>query len=212
MIPSIANKKLKLQIPSVLESIIIIFIFSAQILGEIQNFYGIFSHWDTILHTINGVICAGIGFSMIDILNNNDKIKFSLSPIFVSLVAFCFSMTIGVTWEFFEFGMDSLFQKDMQKDKIVNKISSVKLNNNKNIPVVIDNIKKTIIFYEDNNTLDKIIINDGYIDIGIIDTMKDLMVNFIGAFIFSIFGYLYLKNKDKYRMVEKCIIRNNNLL
>lgn len=208
MLPSIANKKLKIQIPSILESMIIIFIFSAQILGEIQNFYGIFSHWDTILHTINGVICAGIGFSMIDILNKNDKIKFDLSSLFVALVAFCFSMTIGVTWEFFEFGMDCLFEKDMQKDRIVTKISSVKLNDsNKNTPAVIENIKSTIIYYEEKGKTNKIVIDDGYIDIGIIDTMKDLMVNFIGAFVFSVFGYLYIRNRDKYKIIENCIIR-----
>lgn len=201
------NKKFQLELPSVLEATIIIFIFSAQILGEIQNFYGIFKHWDTILHTINGFICAGVGFSMIDILNKNDKIKFYLSSIFVSIVAFCISMTIGIIWEFFELGMDIFFQKDMQKDRIITKISSTKLNpQNKNSPVIIDNINTTIIYYEQNK---KIVIDNGYLDIGIIDTMKDLLVNFIGALIFSIFGYLYIKNRDKYKAFEKYIIRQN---
>lgn len=208
MIPSIINKKLKIEFPSTLEAIIIMFIFSAQILGEIQNFYKIFKYWDTILHSINGFICAGIGFSLIDIINKNDKIKFSLSSVFVTIVAFCFSMTIGVMWEFFEFTMDRYFNKDMQKDRIVQKISSVELNKeNKNKEIIINNIEKTVIYYDKNKT---VIIENGYLDIGIIDTMKDLMVNFLGALVFSVFGFLYIHNRDKYKIFENCIIRLNN--
>ena len=89
-IPYFLDKKFKIELPTVLESIILLFIFSAEILGEIQNFYGIFKHWDTILHTMNGFLCAAIGFSLIDILNRNEKIHMNLSPVFVALVAFCF--------------------------------------------------------------------------------------------------------------------------
>ena len=128
MIPAIVNKRLNIELPSALEAVILIFIYAAEILGEIQNFYGIFKHWDTILHTINGFITAAIGFSLVDILNQNEKISFTLAPIFVALVAFCFSMTIGVMWEFFEYGMDTFARTDMQKDRIVSSISSVKLN------------------------------------------------------------------------------------
>ena len=73
MIPSIIDKKLNIKLPTVLESIILLFIFAAEILGEIQNFYGIFKQWDTMLHTINGFIMAAIGFSLIDILNQKDR-------------------------------------------------------------------------------------------------------------------------------------------
>ena len=74
LIPFWINQKLKIEIPDLLEIIIFLFIFSAEILGEIQNFYGIFKHWDTILHTLNGFLCAAIGFSLIDILNNSEII------------------------------------------------------------------------------------------------------------------------------------------
>ena len=103
MIPSIIDKKFNIKLPTVLESIILLFIFAAEILGEIQNFYGIFKQWDTMLHTINGFIMAAIGFSLIDILNQSEKFSIKLAPVFVALVAFCFSMTIGVLWEFFEY-------------------------------------------------------------------------------------------------------------
>ena len=96
------DKKLNINLPTLLEIIILPFIFAAEILGEIQNFYGIIPYWDMILHTINGFLCGAIGFSLVDILNENKKLRFKLSPIYVALVAFCFSMTIGVMWEFFE--------------------------------------------------------------------------------------------------------------
>ena len=99
-IPTIIEEKFKITLPTVLETIIYLFIFSAEILGEINNFYGNIPYWDTILHTINGFLCAAIGFSLIDILNNSERFHIKLSPVFVGLVAFCFSMTIGVLWEF----------------------------------------------------------------------------------------------------------------
>ena len=115
LIPFWINEKLNISIPNVLEIIIFLFIFSAEILGEINNFYGNIPYWDTILHTLNGFLCAAIGFSLIDILNNSEKFHINLSPVFVALVAFCFSMTIGVLWEFFEFGADQILSTDMQK-------------------------------------------------------------------------------------------------
>lgn len=206
-IPYFINKKLNISLPSTLEIIILLFIFSAEILGEIQNFYGLFKHWDTILHTINGFLCAAIGFSLIDILNRNKKLPFNLSPIFVALVAFCFSMTIGVLWEFFEYGADTLIRTDMQKDTIVSSISTVTINpEKKNSVVKLDNIDKTIIYHYDNNgNLIETTIDGGYLDIGLNDTMEDLLVNFIGAIVFSFIGFLYIKNRDEYKFAERFI-------
>ena len=96
----------------------LLFIFSAEILGEISSFYVLFPFWDTTLHTLNGFLAAAIGFSLVDLLNRSDRVKFDLSPLFLSITAFCFSMTIGVLWEFFEFAMDQFFALDMQKDTI----------------------------------------------------------------------------------------------
>ena len=202
-IPIIIDRKLNIKLPNVLETIVLLFIFSAEILGEVQNFYGIFKYWDTILHTINGFLCAAIGFSLIDILNRSEKIKSKLSPVFVALVAFCFSMTIGVLWEFFEFGMDYLIKTDMQKDRIVQQISSVNLNQEgRNDPIIINNINRTVIFSMNNGELIETVIDGGYLDVGIIDTMKDLLVNFIGAVVFSIIGLLYIKDRDEYKFAE----------
>lgn len=208
LIPTIINKRFNIELPTLLESIILVFIFAAEILGEIQNFYGIFKHWDTMLHTINGFIMAAIGFSLIDILNQSDKVAISLSPLFVALVAFCFSMTIGVMWEFFEYNMDIVTKTDMQKDRIVQTISSVELNEQKkNIPIIIKNITETKISGEIKGEEKEIIIKNGYLDIGIIDTMKDLIVNCIGAITFSIFGYLYIKQRGDGKFIKQFIPR-----
>ena len=205
-LPNLISSKFNIDLPEPLEIIVYLFIFSAEILGEIQNFYGIFEHWDTILHTLNGFLCAAIGFSLVDILNNNDEIHINMSPAFAALVAFSFSMTVGVLWEFAEFTADRYFLKDMQKDKIVEKFQSVKINpDGENVPIEVENIEKTEIYADNGNTV--IIIDNGYLDIGINDTMKDLIVNFLGATIFSIIGYLYVKNREGYRFIEILIPR-----
>lgn len=207
LIPVFVDRKLNIKLPDTLEKIILLFIFSAEILGEVQNFYGIFKNWDTILHTMNGFLCAAIGFSMIDILNRSEKFHTKMKPIFVGLVAFCFSMTIGVLWEFFEYGMDNVFKTDMQKDRIVQSISSVEINpERKNDPIEVDNINKTVIYYTQKDGSSKeLTIDGGYLDIGIKDTMKDLMVNFIGAIVYSFIGYFYIKGRDEYKFAENFI-------
>ena len=206
IMPSILSKKFKVDLPNTLEIIVYLFIFSSTILGEIQNFYGVFAHWDTMLHTLNGFLCAAIGFSLVDILNNHDNFHITMTPGFVALVAFSFSMTVGVMWEFGEFAVDRYLVKDMQKDRIVNRISSVKINeNNENEPIIIEDINKIEIY--SNNNKDIYTIEGGYLELGLIDTMKDLFVNFIGAIIYSILGYLYIKNRDDYKFAERFIPR-----
>ena len=154
------------------------------------------------LHTLNGFICAGIGFSLVDLLNQSGQ-KIKLSPLYVAIVAFCFSMTIGILWEFYEFTADSVLRTDMQKDKIIQNISSVELNlDRENIPIKVNDIEKTEIYSKDGTI---ITIENGYLDIGIIDTMKDLFVNFIGAIAYSLIGYAYIKNRGKYKFAENFI-------
>ena len=207
-LPFLIERRLKVDLPNTLEIIIMLFVFSAEILGEINNFYEIIPFWDTILHTLNGFVMAAIGFSLFDILN--DKIKsIHLSPIFLCLFSFCFSMTIGIIWEFFEYEMDKIVNFDMQKDEYINKINTVTLDPEKNNNVItINNIKYTIIYDQNNNEIVKL---NGYLDIGLNDTMKDLIVNFIGAIIFSIFGFLYAKNRDKDIVVKNFIITNKKI-
>ncbi len=200
-LPSLISNRFHIDLPEPLEIIVYLFIFSAEILGEIQNFYGIFEHWDTILHTLNGFLCAAIGFSLVDILNHNEEFHINMSPAFAALVAFSFSMTVGIMWEFAEYSADHYLKKDMQKDKIVTEFQSVKINpNGENIPIELEDITRTEIYADDGDTL--IVIDGGYLDIGINDTMKDLIVNFLGATIFSVIGYLYVKNREGFKLIE----------
>ena len=202
-VPIFLQKALKIVLPNVLEIIIFFFIFSAQILGEIHNFYGNVPHWDTMLHTANGFLCAGIGFALIDLLNKNGK-HIRLSPLYISLAAFCFSMTVAVCWEFFEYSMDVFFLQDMQKDTVITTISSVYLDPlQANNAVVIKDIAQMFVLDANGDVLTSI--EGGYLDIGLHDTMKDMFVNFIGAVVFSTFGYFYVKKRDKFSFVKNFI-------
>lgn len=204
IIPSFIQVEFKIELPTTLEIIILMFIFSAEILGEIQSFYLRIPIWDTLLHTMNGFLAAAIGFSLVDLLNNDKRLQFKMSPVFMALIAFCFSMTIGVLWEFFEFAMDHFFRMDMQKDTVLNSITSVVLDPTmSNHPVTIDGIKDVIINGQSLGV-------GGYLDIGLIDTMEDLFVNFIGAAVFSIFGYFYVKKRGKGSFVKRFIPKSKD--
>lgn len=212
-IPKIVDKRFNIDLPNTLENIIILFIFSAEILGEIGSFYTYIHWWDTMLHTVNGFLMAAIGFAMIDILNNSPRFHITMSPIFVAFVAFCFSMTIGVIWEFFEFSMDFFFHTDMQKDFFQNYVSSVALNpNGINDPVILENITNTVVNYTKDGTAAQYLIENGFLDTGIADTMKDLIVNCIGAIVFSVIGYFYIVGREKGGFAKKFIpqLKNKN--
>ena len=191
VIPGTLQIWYKIRIPQTLEIIVYLFIYAAEILGEVNQYYTRVPHWDTMLHTLNGFLAAAIGFSLVLLLNWNSRFLFDLSPIYLVIVAFCFSMTIGVVWEIFEFTMDMFFGLDMQKDTIVHSISTIMLSpKGKQIPVAIRNITEVSVNGQDLGL-------GGYLDIGIIDTMKDLIVNFIGAAVFSVLGYFALKGDRK---------------
>ena len=211
LIPVFLDRKFKIDLPNTFEAIIVLFIFSAEILGELNGFYLKISWWDTMLHGLNGFLMAAIGFSMIDILNRSERFKFNASPLFIALVAFCFSMTIGVLWEFFEFFADYFFGMDMQKDTILSTFSTVNIHpEGLNIPVVISGIEDVTVSGR-NLMIDGVAANEvslglgGYLDIGIIDTMGDLSINFVGAVIFSAIGFFYIKNRGRGNFIKKFI-------
>ena len=204
VLPSIISKKLKIVLPSTLEIIILLFIFAAEILGEIHSFYVRIPNWDTMLHTINGFLCAAIGFCLVDMLNRDDQFSFKLSPLYLAIVSFCFSMTVGVLGEFYEVGVDQLLGMDMQKDTVVHVINSVNLDPTRSNTVIhIQDIVDTIVVHSDG-TQESLGLG-GYLDLGIIDTMKDLLVNFIGAVVFSTIGYFYVKQEGKGKVANRFI-------
>ena len=199
-IPSWLQVKLHIELPPPLEITILCFIFAAEILGEVNAFYVNVPNWDTMLHTLNGFLAAAVGFSLVLLLNDDERLTFDLSPFFLALVAFCFSMTIGVLWEFFEFGMDFFFHTDMQKDTVINALYTVALDpTNSNKVVAVKGIQDVVINGQPLGL-------GGYLDIGIIDTMKDLFVNFIGAVVFSVTGFFYARSKGEKRTAAQSFV------
>lgn len=200
-VPTLLEETLKIKIPALLEGIIYCFIFAAEILGELGHFYTQFPIWDTMLHTLNGFLFAAVGFSTVELLNRTSK-NIKLSPLYLTMVAFCFSMTIGVLWEFFECGADIFLHQDMQKDFIVDHFQSVTLDPTHSQEVIrVEDITGTVI----HSASGDFTIDGGYLDIGIIDTMKDLLVNFIGAIVFCSFGFAFLKHGEKRKVATSVV-------
>ena len=199
-LPMLLERSLAIDIPPVMEGIIYCFIFAAEILGEINSFYTIIPGWDTMLHTINGFLVAAVGFCLVDLFDRSERLSFKLSPLFLAIVAFCFSMTVGVLWEFFEFGADQFLGTDMQKDFIVQQVNSVSLNPSGLNTVVHEPIESLVV-----NGEDWMEFPGGYLDVGLIDTMKDLQVNFVGAVAFSVVGFFYVKNRGKGKLAASLI-------
>ena len=203
-LPSLIERRLHIDLPDTLEIIILLFIYAAEILGEIQEYYVIIPFWDDILHTLNGFLFAAVGFSLVNILNRNKRVMLELSPFYMAVMAFCFSMTIGVLWEFFEWGVDTFMAKDMQKDTVLQAIHSVTLHpEGRNIPVHIRDIADVILVHTDGTQTALGV--GGYLDIGLIDTMSDLLVNFIGAVVFSIIGFFYVKSQGNGKLAKQFI-------
>lgn len=146
----------------------IAFLYCAIFLGEVRSFYYAVPYWDTILHTMSGAMLGALGFSMIAIFNNAERIPLNLSPVFIAVFAFCFALAMGAVWEIYEFTMDSVFGTNMQK------------------------------YMLDNGTA---LIGQAALQ----DTMKDIIVDAIGALVMSTIGYISLKYKKGW--VEKLMIR-----
>lgn len=207
LVPSLFEELLEVSIPPLFQVLIYTFIYAAEILGEVNKYYTAIPGWDTMLHTINGFLCAAIGLSLVFILNRRDSKNLHLSPFYLAMAAFCFSMTIGVIWEFIEFTADHFLYLDMQKDVIIRDIGSVSLDTTgSQIPVRVSNITRTIIETADGS---QVVVDGGYLDVGINDTMKDLLVNFLGALTFCLIGYFYEK---KHGFDEKVSIKSPFLI
>ena len=199
LLPSLLQKGLGIAFPSGFQILILVHIFACEILGELACYYVRFPHWDTVTHTVWGFLCAAIGYSLVDILNREDSTHFHLSPAFLAIVAFCFSMTIGVLWEFFEFSMDRLLGMDMQKDTVITSFTSVMLDpTQSNIPILLDNITDVAVNGESLGL-------GGYLDIGLFDTMEDLFVNLIGALTFALIGFFRSRRENARKIAEQFI-------
>ncbi|HIS66977.1 MAG TPA: hypothetical protein IAC18_05375 [Candidatus Scatomorpha merdipullorum] len=196
VLPRFVENRMNIEIPSVLEIVIFVFVFMAEILGELDSYYLKYEHWDTILHTSSGFLLAAVGFSLVNLLNKSERVRVQLSPVYLAVVAFCFSMTMGVLWEFFEFAADRWLLFDMQKDTVLSRIATVDLDPTlSNTPVVISGITDTILELSDGSYYRLGL--GGYLDIGIYDTMEDLFVCFLGAVTFSVIAFFEQRSEKR---------------
>ena len=197
LIPTALKLLLRIRLSGALETMAYLFIFCAMILGEVYHFYSEIPAWDSILHVLNGFMFAAFGFCLVDLLcKSRTGHRCSLSPLFIALTAFCFSVTVGVFWEFIEFGGDALLGKDMQKDVLLHDIYTVRLSNllEGALPDSFVHSLNDIQRMELYDSMDNLIaIADGYLDIGLTDTVKDMAMNCVGAAILCGLGYYGLK-------------------
>jgi len=114
-VPSMLAKRFRFQLPVVLYSMFIIFLYCAIFLGEVRNFYYIIPFWDSILHAFSSLMLGSFGLMVISILNHDENIVLQLSPVFVVVFAFCFAVTFNTIWEIYEFTIDSIMGLNMQK-------------------------------------------------------------------------------------------------
>lgn len=116
MLPALMERRFNVSIPPEFELLAILFVFASLFLGEVRGYYLRFWWWDAILHTGSGLLLGLTGFLLVYILNQTDRIEIHLKPGFVALFSFAFAMAAGGLWEVLEFGMDSFFGLNMQKN------------------------------------------------------------------------------------------------
>ena len=117
-LPSILERKFSLAIPNSMSIAYYIFLFCAVYLGEVHNFYYLIPYWDNILHCFSGAMLGALGFTLVKILNDSDRVHVVLSPVFICLFAFCFALAAGAVWEIYEFTGDTIFSLNMQKYRL----------------------------------------------------------------------------------------------
>lgn len=115
-IPMIVEKAWKINIPTAVEIIYIVFATLSLILGEIGDFYVKYRWWDSMLHTMSGVILGCIGFMIINLCNGNEHVKsFKLGAGFAAIFVFSFTLMCGSIWEIVEWLADTINGTNMQR-------------------------------------------------------------------------------------------------
>lgn len=113
--PILFRNRLNIVVPAEFHISAVTFSFAALYLGEIQQFYQRLWWWDMALHGMAGLLMGIVGFLMVYILNESDRVRLKLTAGFIAFFAFLFAISIGTFWEIFEFSMDQIFQMNMQK-------------------------------------------------------------------------------------------------
>lgn len=175
-------------------TVLILLLAAGGLSGACYNLYTIIPFFDTVLHGLSGVLFAWLGFIFANKFFGEEESKKSF---FGKVVfAFCFSLSIAVLWEIFEYTCTELFGFDMMEDTYIYDISSYLLAGSHSETVDINGIVKTVIYYGNG----QMYILDGYLDIGLIDTLTDMIICTIGATLFvvgAICGYIIKSRKKK---------------
>ncbi len=117
-VPFFMAKRLDVFIPPEFALLAIAFVFASLFLGEVHGYYTRFWWWDIALHTASGFLLGIVGFLLVFVLNESENVSLQMNPGFVAFFAFLFALGIGALWEIFEFGMDTLFGMNMQKEML----------------------------------------------------------------------------------------------
>ena len=168
ILPGAISRRLKIEIPSQMMILFVIFLYCAIYLGEVRSFYYNIPHWDSILHAFSSAMIGSVGFSFVALLNNSERVPVNLSPLFVAVFAFCFAVSLGAIWEIYEFTADEFLHTNMQKFATA----------------------------------------DGIVLVGhaaLWDTIKDIIIDTVGALTIAIIGYISLKYKKGW--IEKLQIK-----
>lgn len=115
LLPLLLEHRYRMYIPPQFQLLAIAFVFASLFLGEVRDYYTRFWWWDILLHTTSGFLLGILGFLLVYVLNESEKVDLHLKPFFVAFFAFMFALGVGALWEIFEFTMDSLFGMNMQK-------------------------------------------------------------------------------------------------
>lgn len=113
--PLLFERRLRIHVPPELQLAAIGFVFASLFLGEIRDYYTRFWWWDVALHTTSGFLLGILGFLLVHVMNETEKIHVHMKPGFVAFFAFMFALGVGALWEIFEFTMDGVFGMNMQK-------------------------------------------------------------------------------------------------
>ena len=158
-------------------------------LGQCYNLYYTVSWWDKMLHISGGVMFAFLGLFLFEKYVGKDKKKMVMTAVF----ALCFSIAIAVLWEFCEFGADTFLGMDMQDDMVITHINSYLLNEGVGIAGSIENIEEVIVNGQ-------VLPVKGYIDIGLTDTILDMLLETMGAVVVAM---IYIASKGKFAVFKK---------
>lgn len=156
----------------------VLFIASGAILGACYDLYHLIPCFDNILHTVSGFVFSCLGYILVKVFFGEDTThkKFFGSIIFGAI----FSLMISLIWEVFEYTANELFGFDMLADTMIDGFNSYLLSGTHSEYLSIQGITQTIIYYGNNEVL----VLDGYLDIGMLDTLHDMIVCLFGALIF----------------------------